>query len=53
MRAVRARGVWSVLHAIAALLFANPPRKPLNVCICGTANDPDIRAKCMNCGRPV
>lgn len=46
--------IGKALIAVAvAVVLANPPRKPLVKCECGTSNDPDVRSSCMTCGRPV
>lgn len=34
---------------VAVLMLANPPRKPLKVCGCGTSNEPE-RSRCIGCG---
>ncbi|MGH3377924.1 MAG: hypothetical protein ACRDP6_24640 [Actinoallomurus sp.] len=42
--------VGKALLAIAvAAALANPPRRPLKVCGCGTSNEPD-RTTCIGCG---
>ena len=42
---------FAAAFAIAAVLLANPPRKPLVPCgACGSQNDIDARTSCRNCG---
>lgn len=38
--------------AAAAVLLAQPPRKPLKVCGCGTSNEAS-RTQCIGCGKAI
>ena len=49
MRAIVGKALIAVA---AAAMLANPPRKPLKVCGCGTSNEPD-RTTCIGCGGSI